>query len=306
MRSKRIASLLAAVCCMMLMVLPASAARQFEDCIPNCKLYDVDGLLSEDEAESLDEIIRQTSDNIDMYVAAYILNGSGSNMTDYECEVFADDRYDELFNPEAGTDTDGALLLLNMDTHYIYISTSGIGQLYFYNGTSDDRVASMVDQLKTPLRNGDNGGAVREFCSQLEYYYEKGIPEHGYTENDDTGLYYYNDGGTIVSSESLPLSYLVNIPAAVAISVLIGGIAAMIAFFAIRSSYKFKKSLAASNYISNRETNFYQRDDIFIRTYTSKTRISSDSDGRSGGGGGGGHSHMSSGGHSHGGGGGHW
>ena len=129
------------------------------------------------------------------------------------------------------------------------------------------------------------------------------MPNHGYTKDDDTGLYYYNEGGTLVHSESLPLSYRANIPAAVAISVLIGGIAAMIAFFAIRSSYKFKKSLAASNYISNRETNFYQRDDMFIRTYTSKTRISSDS---GGGGGGGGHSHSSSGGHSHGGGGGHF
>ncbi|MCR4759305.1 MAG: TPM domain-containing protein [Oscillospiraceae bacterium] len=305
MCSKRIASLLAAVCCMMLMVLPASAARQFEDCIPNCKLYDEDGLLSEDEAESLNQLIRQTSDNIDMYVAAYILNGSGSGMTEYDCMVWADDRYDELFNPEAGTDTDGALLLINLapDVRYIYISTSGTGQLYYYNADENNRVDSIVDRLKTPLRNGDNGGAVREFCSQLEYYYLKGMPNHGYTKDDDTGLYYYNEGGTLVHSESLPLSYRANIPAAVAISVLIGGIAAMIAFFAIRSSYKFKKSLAASNYISNRETNFYQRDDMFIRTYTSKTRISSDS---GGGGGGGGHSHSSSGGHSHGGGGGHF
>ena len=302
MCSKRIASLLAAVCCMMLMVLPASAARQFEDCIPNCKLYDEDGLLSEDEAESLNQLIRQTSDDIDMYVAACILNGSGSNMTEYDCMVWADDRYDALFNPEAGTDTDGVLLLLNMDTHYIYISTSGFGDLY-YNSSSDNRIDPMVERLKTPLRNGDNSGAVSEFCSQLEYYYKKGMPDHGYMKNDDNGLYYYNEGGTLVTSESLPLSYRANIPAAVAISVLIGGIAAMIAFFAIRSSYKFKKSLAASNYISNRETNFYQRDDMFIRTYTSKTRISSDS---GGGGGGGGHSHSSSGGHSHGGGGGHW
>ncbi|MBQ6039903.1 MAG: TPM domain-containing protein [Oscillospiraceae bacterium] len=305
MCSKRIAALLAAVCCMMLLVLPASAARQYEDCIPNCRLYDEDGLISEEEAEELNQLIRQTSDNIDMYVAAYILNGSGSGMTEYDCMVWADDRYDELFNPEAGTDTDGALLLINLapDVRYIYISTSGTGQLYYYNADENNRVDSIVDRLKTPLRNGDNGGAVREFCSQLEYYYLKGMPNHGYTKDDDTGLYYYNEGGTLVHSESLPLSYRANIPAAVAISVLIGGIAAMIAFFAIRSSYKFKKSLAASNYISNRETNFYQRDDMFIRTYTSKTRISSDS---GGGGGGGGHSHSSSGGHSHGGGGGHF
>ncbi len=303
---KRIFSLLAAVCLFLLPLLPVSAERQFEDCIKNCKLYDPDGLFDETEAKQLEDLIRETSKKIDMYIAVQIINDSEEQMTDYQTEVFADDRYDALFNPQQNVDTDGVMLVLNMPTHYIYITTSGTGELYYYNARQNDRVGQMVENLKGYLRSGDNAGAVRRFCQDAEYYYNSGIPQNAYTYNNDTHLYSYMKNGELVRTETLPFSYKYTIN--YGIGLIVGSIAAaltaLISFAVIKSRYKFTKSLSASNYISDRETTFYQRDDMFIRTHTTKTRI--DTDRSSGGGFSGGSSHSSSGGHSHGGGGGHW
>ena len=301
---KRIFSLLAAVCLFLLPLLPISAERQFEDCIANCKLYDPDGLFDDAETQELNQLIRETSDKIGMYIAVQVIN-SGEELLDYETEVLADDRYDELFNPQKGVDTDGLMLVLNMPTHYIYITTSGMGEMYYYNARSNDRVGQMVENMKSYLRNSDNTGAVRRFCQDAEYYYKLGAPRNACTYNSNTHLYSYIKDGKLVRSKTQPLSYKLNFGVGLIVGAICAALAGLISFAVIKSRYKFTKSLSASNYISDRETTFYQRDDMFIRTHTTKTRIDTD---RGGGGGGfsGGSSHSSSGGHSHGGGGGHW
>ncbi|MBP0970796.1 MAG: TPM domain-containing protein [Oscillospiraceae bacterium] len=302
---RRIFSLIAALCCLVVFALPVSAARPYENCIANCKLYDPDNLFTETEQEELSRLIRQTSDDTDQYVAVCIINDGTEQLSDYETMRFADDRYDEMFNPQYGVDTDGVLLVLNMPTHYIYISTSGMGQLYYSNSPQDNRINRIVDGLTPHLQNKDNVGAVQSFCSYVKSYRNQGAKYHAYTYNSDTHMYSYEKNGELVSSKNLPFTYRLNMAAGLLIGLIAGGLTMLISFLVIKSSYKFRKSLSASNYISDKETTFYQRDDMFIRTHTSKSRIDTD---RGGGGGfsGGGSSHSSSGGHSHGGGGGHW
>lgn len=294
----------AAICCLICTVIPASAARPHENAKDNCRLYDPDGMFDETDAASLNELIQQTSDAIDMYIAVYVLNASGENMSEYDDETFADDRYDELFNVQYGEESDGLMLLLNMPTHHIYITTCGMGQLYYYNGSVDDRIETMNTNLHSYLRSGDNTGAVTRFCTDAQFYYEKGIPANCFTYNSDTGEFIYSSHGNLVHSDSLPWWYGVNWAFLIPVALGIGGLTALIAFLVIKSSYQLKKSLDATNYISDKETNFYVHDDIFLRTHTTKRYR--DPDRGSGGGGGGGSSHMSSGGFSHGGGGSHW
>ena len=307
---KYVFALLAAVFCMMLLTVPASAARQFENAVENCKLYDPDGMFDETEQETLNNLIRETSDKVDMYVAVYVMNGSGYDLSHDGCMRFADDKYDELFNPQSDVDTDGLLLLLNMDMsggeRYMYITTSGMGQLYYTNSVENDRISEMQDHLVglLPRGNVDMKGAVSRFCSDAEQYYRKGIPRNYYVKDYSTGNYLYQKNGVLVKSKTLPFFYSINFAKGGLVGLLLGGFTALIAFLCIKSKYKFRKPLAASNYVSSRETTFYQRDDIFLRTHTSKTYIDrSSGSGGGGGGGGGGFSHSSSGGHSHGGGG---
>ena len=313
----------AVLCCTLCAAVSVSAARPLEDTIPNCKLYDADNFLSAEEQDQINEMIREVSNDIDMYVAVGILNGSGrdnsafseeeadtlmlqSDLTDGEVMNYADDLYDRLFNIPYGKETDGVLLMLNMPTHYIYISTCGLGELYYYNGSADNRIDVMVNNLVSYMRNSDYTGAVGRFCNDLRSYQKKGFPKEAYTYNAQSGQYAYYHKGELKFAKKLPWWFGVQWKMWGTIGAIAGLISALIAAAIVKSNYKLVKTLDASNYISQKETRYTVKDDVFIRTHTTKTRIETDSGRSGGGGGGGGSSHTSSGGFSHGGGGGHW
>lgn len=300
---KWMTAVIAAVCCLLLPVLPASALRKYEDSKMNCQLYDPEGLFSPEDQEILSDLIREASDETDMYVAVQVVvNAEGDVLSDDEVMKIADDRYDELFNVQYGEESDGLLLMIYMPSHYLYISTCGTGQLY-YAYSPEDRISDMIEHMTDRMRNEEYSGAVTTFCTDVMHYYEKGIPNRTYSYDSKLDMYYWQENGELVSGEKLPLHIRVNLKVLTAVSVLVGMIAAFITMLIVESSYQMEKSLNPSNYISGKDTNFYQQDDVFIREHTTKTHIDSD---RSGGGGGGNSSHMSSGGFSHGGGGGHW
>lgn len=293
----------AAILCLSVMMIPASAERKHQNAIENCKFYDIDGVLEEDVRESLSDRIREASDNTDMYIAAYILDGSGAEWSEETVEAFADDSYDSLFNVQYGEESDGVLLVINLRSRYLYISTCGMGELYYYNGTSEDRISNMNMNLHAYLQDEDYAGAVNRFCADAEYYYKQGFPKNGYTYNAGSGMYSYALNGVLVHSEKLPWWFGINWSFWGICAAIVGGIAGLITAATINSKYQLKKSLDPSNYISQKETNFTAQDDTFIRQYTTKHYIDRSS---GGGGGGGGFSHTSSGGFSHGGGGSHW
>ena len=309
MRFRKIASLLAAagaaVCCMLPMSMQVFAERPLEDTIPNCKLYDPDGLFTESEQDEINAKIREVSDETDQYVAVYVLNESGSSMSDYDVETFADDTYDKLFNIPYGKETDGVMLVLDMPTHYIYISTCGLGELYYYNGGSDDRIYKMNENLHPYLQAGNNRSAVMKFCNDVSEYHKKGFAKDAYTYNRDNHEYYYYYKGELVHAEKLPWWFGKNFKFLIPLGLVIGAVAGLFSTAVVASGYKLVKSLDPGNYVSQNETNFYVQEDHFLREHTTKTHINTDRSG-SGGGGGGGSSHMSSGGFSHGGGGSHW
>jgi len=284
--------------------LPVSAARQYEACISNVKVYDVQGVFDAETLEIASLAVQKTSETIDMYVAVYICGSETKFSSDSAVAAYADDAYDALFNPQYDVDTDGVLLLINNSTNYDYLSTSGMGQLYYYNGSDDDRTWQILEDITPALKNEDYLSAIYTFCTDLEKYYNAGIPDNSYSYDAEKETYYYNSGGSLVEANSLPWWFGTNFRFLIPLGLIIGAIAAAIAAFCIKNSYQLKKSLSPINYVSQQETNFYVKDDLFLRRHVSKTYISSDSGGRSGGGGGG-HSHSSSGGHSHGGGGHH-
>ena len=305
---KRLLRMLAAAAVLLYGILafacPASAARDYPNCINNCKLYDEAGMFDSVDREMLDNAIRETSDTVDMYVAVCVYGADEPQLSDTQVMNLADDIYDELFNPQYGEDSDGVLLVLYLSTRYAYISTCGMGQLYYTNGGSSNRVSKMIDNMTSYLRDENYSGAIQRFCSDLKSYYSSGVPKNAYTYDENAKLYYYESNGELVSAKSLPKFFGVPWQLLIGIGIVTGSIGALIAFLVVVSQYKLVKSLAPINYVSQQDTQFYVQDDIFLRTHTSKTRIDTDSGGR--GGGGGGSSHMSSGGHSHGGGGGHW
>ena len=79
------------------------------------------------------------------------------------------------------------------------------------------------------------------------------------------------------------------------LALIAGLIAAGIAILIVYNRYKFHYAPSANHYLNKDKVRFYNRQDRFIREFTTRTRI--DSGGSSGG-----KSHGSSGGHHHGGG----
>lgn len=296
----------AVLCCTLCAAVSASAARPLEDTIPNCRLYDEDNFLPAEDQAEINQMISDVSREIDMYVAVCILDESGTDLSDYQCEAYADDLYDAKFNVPYGKETDGVLLLLNMPTHYIHISTCGLGELYYYNGSSDNRIDAMWNHLVSYMRSSDYTGAVNQFCEDLKSYQDKGFPKNAHTYNYGTGQYAYAYKGELHFADKLPWWFNYNWKLWGVIGLIVGGLTSLISMVIVKSNYKFTKSLNPTNYISQKDTRYTVKDDVFIRTHTTKHRI--DTDRSSGGGGGfsGGSSHTSSGGFSHGGGGGHW
>ena len=166
----------------------------------------------------------------------------------------------------------------------------------------------MIQDVEEYLPRGEEDlpSAIHIFCSDLKYYADKGVPtDKYYTYNKDTGKYLIMQDGQVQEVSKLPEEYpaIPSWGTIVILAVLIGVIAFGISVLSIRNRYKFKAAGSLQNYLVANDVQYLQRSDQYLRTYTSRTKISSESSG--GGGGGGGSSHSSSSGGSHGGGGGH-
>lgn len=240
-------------------------------------LHDLDDSLSAEEEERLILEIIQTTKNIDASVAVVITDDIGTDKSDYGVMDFADVYYEDW----CGMNTDGILLLLNNDTKYDWISTSGSCiERYEYD------IDYIFDDIWDYVTDGQYAGAINAFCASIEKYNSY----NDYYDND----YYYDDG---YHTEI----FIENIFSVGFVAIFFIVIFVLIFFSVITSSYKLNRNKSAANYMLENSLRFSQQSDTYLRTYTTRTRIQSSSSGGSGRRSGG--SHRSSGGGRHGGGG---
>lgn len=283
--------------------LPVSAARQYPEYIDNIGIYDEQDILSDDEEEALSSTIRETADRIDMYVAVVIVGPETYLSSDYDVMAYADDYYDKLFNSgplDEEEDTDGILLLINNSTKYDWITTSGTGQIYFTNDPDNNKVDGIFDDIWDAMLDGDYAEVVRDFCRSIEYYHDEGYSSSDYTYLPGKGYGIIKDG-MLVWQDAPPKNYMMWLLFILA-SAGIGIVVAIVVFFAVKSSYKFKSAVNPTSYVCGNNSQLHISTDTFLREHTSKVRMQSSSGG-GGGRSGGGRSHRSSGGRSRGGGG---
>jgi len=240
-------------------------------------VYDEADLLSDSEEEALDnqiyELIEETGWNI---YAVTIDDAQG-----FSTAAFADALYEDW----AGIDTDGCLVLIDMDNREIYLSTSGIAIRYLY----DERVESILDTGFSYVSDGEYASCLSEMISSAEYYYGEGIPEDQYNYDVETGAiseYYVLTGGEIV--------------VVLLLAVLVGfGI-----YKGISKSYKLNGTDYEYPYTKYGNVNLTKQTDQFLRQSVVHQRIQTNTN--SGSGSGSNHrssTHRSSGGGTHGGGG---
>lgn len=303
---KQTAAVLAACICICNLALPAVSAKT-EDSSNNVYLCDEGDFLSDAEFQEAMDELQEAADESGMNVALWIGSTAVGDDSDADTIAFCDETYEELY----GMNTDGVFLYLDMSGEtslFDYLSTSGKGQFYYTDNEDYNRVGIMIQDVEEYLPRGEEDlpSAIHIFCSDLKYYADKGVPtDKYYTYNKDTGKYLIMQDGQVQEVSKLPKEYtaILSWGTIVILAVLIGVIAFGISVLSIRNRYKFKAAGSLQNYLVANDVQYLQRSDQYLRTYTSRTKISSESSG--GGGGGGGSSHSSSSGGSHGGGGGH-
>lgn len=234
------------------------------------QLYDPDNVIDSTDRDALLNKMKKTADNLGYNIGAAIVSNVGSDKSDRAVEKYADELYEEYF----GAYTDGILLLINNDTNYDYLSTSGSCIGHF----SSSRIDGLFDAITPIIVDKDYYAAITGLCSYCSNF---GAPDNMYEER------YYYDYDTDADISALIIFGFIILLAPIMTFIISVGF--------IKSAYALKPQRGAKDYIWRSSLKFSEKSDAFSHDYITRTHVGSSSSG-------GGHR---SGGHSHGGGGRH-
>jgi len=241
------------------------------------KIYDFAELLDDDDDEN--ELYKEVKEFIDTHNMDLVLVTINDNWT--YAEKYADNFYD--YNYFGIGDTfDGILILIDMDTRELWVSTTG-NAILIYN---DKRINSILDEMYYYIQDENYYETFYGGISKINHYAEMGIPDDNKNSYiDDNGNYVY------VEHKEFPFMMFLGISAIISTIVLV---------IFIYKNKLIRKAHNAKEYIENDKTKIDVIGDTKISSNTSRVRINTESSsGRSGGS----SSHSSSSGRSHGGGG---
>lgn len=239
---------------------------------------DVCGYFSDKDKQEILLSAQTFANDSGFNVVILISDNVGSNKSDRAVVDYADVYYETL----CGKNTDGILLLINLDTKYDYISTSGVCINYY----SDRRIDSMFDWFYGDLKAERYKDAALHFVNSADYYYRQGKDNHQ-----------VEIAGREVELEEAFVTF--------AFLLFFAMVVGFVIYAVNRKKHTIQKPLN-NWYVVKGSLLFSQATDTYLGTQT--TRIySPQSSGGGGSHGGGGHSstHHSSGGGRHGGGGRH-
>lgn len=231
------------------------------------KVYDFANLLTDSEEQTLAARIRAFCQQTNLDLPLVTINDAEGKSS----RAYADDFYD--YNGfGVGENADGMLLLIDMDNRQAYLSTTGRGISLF----TDSAIYDVTDPVAQRLGDGDYFGGCQTgidlIIRHVEEEMEKATPA----------------GRLVRSARRLPIYLLIA-----------GGISAIILWGMARGHKTARRARNAASYLDQQSLFFPLRDDQFIRSSLTRSRIESSSSG----GGGGTSTHSGSSGSSHGGGG---
>lgn len=140
------------------LVLPVEAGTNQVD--TSRKVYDYAGLLSEDQAESLEAYAEDLSESYEAdFVVVTIMENPRISAQDY-ADRFFDDNYFGFGRKEEEEygKGDGMLFLIDMENREYALSTSGV----FYKAMNDSDVEEFLDYVEGDMRAGDYYEACRK------------------------------------------------------------------------------------------------------------------------------------------------
>lgn len=139
----------------------------------NSQLTDQAGLLTESEAEEVEEMIEELEDKTGWDVMAVTADDAEGMSAEYYAEKWFDDYT---------TSDDGVVCLIDMDNREIQYKTFGEAIYYF----TDNRWNRIVDEAYEYVSEEDYYGTFEIMLEETSYYYNAGIPSDQYTYDEDT------------------------------------------------------------------------------------------------------------------------
>lgn len=133
---------------------------------PYAAVVDDADLFTEKEESYIGQYALQFADETGMHIVIATTDDVGSDKSDNGVMNYADDMYDEI----CGINTDGVLFLINCDTKYDWISTSGKAINYY----SDRRIDNIFDEIYDDLVDEDFYDAAVGFIDECGDYYRSG------------------------------------------------------------------------------------------------------------------------------------
>ncbi len=241
-------------------------------------LVDDANLLTEEQFSYLNYLLEEVSKKHNATVAIVTKNGITGTV-----ESYTDDYYD--YNGYGvGTNHDGCMFLIDMNSRRFHISTTGNG----IQALTDYGMQEMDDEMTPYLRNGQSYEAFRIFVSKADDYYtqyENGTPyDNPFYRPDSESPSLERDGAPGVGAGVL--------------SGVIGFLASLIGVGGMKSKLKsVRYQPAANSYVRDNSMDMVISEDNFLYSNVTQTRRETESRG----GGGGSSVHVGSSGTSHGG-----
>ena len=244
------------------------------------KVYDFADLIPDNNEIHLYNKITKFIDDYNMDLVLLTINENWTTAKKY-----ADNFYDYNYFG-IGKTFDGILLLIDMDTREIWISTAGNANVMY----NTYRIEKTLDEMYNYIVNENYYETFAKGIDKLEYFQKQGFPEDN--ENsyiDNSGDYIYIEEKTFPAIMFLFLSSI---------------IATIVLVIFISKNKLVRKVQDAKDYIDKDNARVLKVTDQFVNSHTSRVRINNNSSNngssfRSGGS----SSHRSSSGRSHGGGG---
>ncbi|MDE5582898.1 MAG: hypothetical protein K2J08_04260 [Ruminococcus sp.] len=219
--------------------------------IEKCVCVDVNGILG--DTGSINDSIRKTAEKLGFNIMIYVAGSADADKTDYEIERYSENIYDDNF----GAGTSGLIYYIDVSGRspaYDYLSASGFARDIYRNKYSDitEYAGKSLPPSTEPVKKEHVSNAINAFLRDIESYAKS------------------------------PVDYTL-----ILLCFGIGVATFIILFFAIKYRYRFKHGQDSAVYVAGDKTHFTNEQDIFIREYTTKTKIqtSSHSGGSHGGGG---------------------
>ncbi len=225
------------------------------------KIYDFADLYTDSEELELFSKVTNFINNYNMDMVIVTINGH----TKRNGNAYADDFFD--YNQFGTTKSrDGVVYLIDIKEREVVISTSGEAILYL----DDERIDSILDSVYDKLHYNNYYEGAISFIQETANYVDYGVPESNKN-------YYIDESGNYIIRKEKKVNFVISTISAIVI--------ASVVVFILKSKHKgIKLSHDAEYYFDSTKSKEIVKNDKFISTHTSRTRIPDSSGGGSHGG----------------------